>query len=192
MLTRVFLAAALLSASASLCAVAQSTPAATSATDYSLKDGAYRLNGQTMRLEAGRSSSLTKALTLSDGSVINTNGTLVRKDGTRQVLANGQAVNMQGVVVNLRDDMLTDQSIVKHNQAVTGSTGETRFSLPGTSGPAAHPAQVQQLLLLEKRFALLQQMTDKVDSRATQALGKTSKASIYDKELRAINEQLRP
>ncbi|KAA9331583.1 hypothetical protein F0P96_15225 [Hymenobacter busanensis] len=190
MLLRLLLSTVLLISAAGIApALAQNTPAA--ATSYSLKDGAFRLNGVTMRLQAGQAMRLEGPLTLNDGSVINPTGILVKKDGTRQLLPEGRAVNMQGEVVNLRDDMQSAQAIEQHDRQVTGAT-ETRVVIPGTSGTAATPAQAQQLQRLEQRLALLQQLSEKLSARATQALSATPNATSFDEQLRAVDAQLRP
>jgi hypothetical protein len=163
-------------------------PTTQSTTTAGLRDGAYRKQGVTMRLKGGQATRLLKPLTLTDGSVINPNGLLVRKNGTRQRLPEGQAVNMQGVVVNLRDDMKSETAIVEQLQQVTGSTGETRFVIPPTPASAA---TVQQLQLLERRVALLQQLSDKLAERTTEATPAGAKAAQYDEQLRTIDAQLR-
>ncbi|GAA4377956.1 DUF6799 domain-containing protein [Hymenobacter koreensis] len=182
---RFLIAALLMLTSAVASAQTASTPT------YSLKDGAFRQNGVTMRLRAGQASRLEGPMTLNDGSVINPSGILVKKDGTRQLLPEGRAVNMQGEVVGLRDDMQSAQAIEQRNQQAGGG-GETRIVTPGSSGPAVSPKQAQQLRQLEQRFALLQQMSGKLNDRATQALSTAPNATQFDAQLRAIDTQLRP
>lgn len=152
---------------------------------YSLKDGAFRENNVVMRLQAGQATRLDAPLTLNDGSVLNPSGLLVKKDGTRQQLPNGQAVNMQGVVVNLRDDMQSAQSIQERNRAVAGGRGETTIS--GLKAPAVSPATLEQLQALERRVALLQQLTDRLADRTTQAVGTAPGAAAIDEQLRALD-----
>lgn len=153
---------------------------------YSLKDGVFRENNAVMRLQAGQASRLDAPLTLNDGSVINPSGLLVKKDGTRQQLPNGQAVNMQGVVVNLRDDMQSSQSIAERNRAVAGGRGETTIS--GLPSPAVSAASLQRLQALERRVALLQQLTDRLADRTAQAVGSTPGAAALDEQLRSLND----
>ncbi|AYA38322.1 hypothetical protein D3Y59_15500 [Hymenobacter oligotrophus] len=157
-------------------------------TATALKDGAYRRNGVVMRLKAGKATRLQAPLALSDGSVINPSGLLVRKDGTRQQLPEGQAVNMQGVVVNFRDDMRTPQAIERQSVQVTGSTGETRVSVPGTPVSAA---TAQQLKQLERRVALLQQATDKLAERTALGAAAVPNGTRYDQQLRTLDAQLK-
>ncbi|GAB2949201.1 hypothetical protein GCM10027048_12770 [Hymenobacter coalescens] len=179
---KVFLLSALLFAAAPL-ARAQSA-SSQAAAPYALKDGAFRENGVVMRLQAGQAYRLEGPMTLNDGSVINATGILVRKDGTRQLLPNGQAVNMQGVVVNLRDDMQAAQTIEQRNRAVAGGRGETTFSVPGSN---VSVAAARQLQLLERRVALLQQLTDRLAERTTQAVGSAPGAAALDEQLRALD-----
>lgn len=152
---------------------------------YSLKDGAFRENNVVMRLQAGQASRLDAPLTLNDGSVINPSGLLVKKDGTRQQLPNGQAVNMQGVVVNLRDDMQSAQSIEERNRAVAGGRGET--SITGLKAPTVSAASMQQLQAVERRVALLQQLTDRLAERTTQTVGDAPGAAALDEQFRALD-----
>ncbi|GAB3828441.1 DUF6799 domain-containing protein [Hymenobacter jeollabukensis] len=151
---------------------------------YSLKDGAFRENGVVMKLQAGQAFRLEGPLTLNDGSVINPSGILVKKDGTRQLLPNGQAVNMQGVVVNLRDDMQSAQSIEQRNRAVAGGRGEAQIT--GLPANSVSPATVQQLQALERRVALLQQLTDRLADRTAQAVGAAPGAAALDEQLRGL------
>lgn len=152
---------------------------------YSLKDGVFRANNVVMRLQAGQASRLDAPLTLNDGSVINPSGLLVKKDGTRQQLPNGQAVNMQGTVVNLRDDMQSARSIEERNRAVAGGRGET--SISGLESNAVSAATAQQLQALERRVALLQQLTDRLTERTAQAVGSAPGAAALDEQLRSLD-----
>ncbi|MCC3155646.1 hypothetical protein LJ737_00245 [Hymenobacter sp. 15J16-1T3B] len=152
---------------------------------YSLKDGAFRENGVVMKLQAGQASRLEGPMTLNDGSVISPSGILVKKDGTRQLLPNGQAVNLQGVVVNLRDDMQSAQSIEQRNRAVAGGRGET--SISGLPGSPVSAATLQQLQALERRVALLQQLTDRLADRTNQAVGNAPGAAALDEQLRRLD-----
>lgn len=152
---------------------------------YSLKDGAFRENGVVMKLQAGQAYRLEGPLQLSDGSVINPSGILVKKDGTRQLLSNGQAVTMQGSVVNLRDDMQTAASIEQRNRAVAGGRGET--SITGLPVAPVSAASLQQLQALERRVALLQQLTDRLAERTAQAVGTAPGAAPLDEQLRRLD-----
>jgi hypothetical protein len=159
---------------------------AQTSTTYALKDGAYRENGVVMRLQAGQAFRLEGPLTLTDGSVLNPSGILVRKDGTRQLLPNGQAVNMQGAVVNLRDDMQSAQAIEQRNRTVAGGRGETTFTVPGSTVAVSTAQQLQQL---ERRVALLQQLTDKLAERTARAVGNAPGSAPLDEQIRALEAQ---
>jgi hypothetical protein len=158
---------------------------ASAQTTYALKDGAFRDNGVVMRLQAGQATRLEGPLTFADGSVLNPSGIFVKKDGTRQLLPNGQAVNLQGVVVNLRDDMQSAQAIEQRNRAVAGGRGET--TIAGAVMPTTATAQqVQQLQQLERRVSLLQQLTDRLAERTAQAVGTAPGAAAIDTQLRGL------
>ena len=156
-----------------------------------LKDGAFRINGVTMRLQAGEVSRLAAPLALENGAVIRPNGIIVSPDGTRQLLADNHAVNMQGGIVLLRDDMLTPGAIAQQAQAVTGSTGETRFAIgaePGADNKTdVSPRLTAKLLRTEQRLAMLEEMTSKLEQRSKT---KSAATAPLDRQLSQIDRQL--
>ncbi|UOQ73822.1 DUF6799 domain-containing protein [Hymenobacter cellulosilyticus] len=90
--------------------LAQTTPASTataSASAPALKDGVARRNGLTMRIQAGQMSRLSAPVTMDNGTVVRPDGIMISKDGTRQMLPEGRAVNLQGTIVNFTDDMMS-------------------------------------------------------------------------------------
>ena len=161
---------------------AQTTPAPT------LKDGVYRKNGLTMRLQAGQSSRLSAPVKMGNGLTIRPDGIMVSKDGTRQILEEGKAVNLQGQVVNLTDDMMSDPAIQQRARQVAGVT-ETRISMPG---PTPVPQRLaNELARTEHRLALLQQLADKLSQRTALAAGQSVDAAALDAQIKAIDDQLK-
>jgi hypothetical protein len=156
-----------------------------------LKDGAFRKNGLTMRLQAGEVSRLSAPLVLENGAVIRSNGIIVSRDGSRQLLPENHAVNMQGSIVLLRDDMLTPRAIAQQAQAVTGSTGETHFALASESGAAGSttlpPRLTAKLLRTEQRLAMLEEMTTRLEQRTKV---KSTATAPLDQQLSQIDRQL--
>ena len=171
-------------------AFAQTTSAAKASVPKStlLKDGAYRRNGLTMRLQAGQASRLSAPLTLENGAVVRSNGIIISRDGTRQLLPENHAINMQGGIVLLRDDMLTPRAIAQQEQAVTGATGETQFLLssePGTG--SVSPRLTAKLLRTEQRLALLEEITTQLERRTKV---KSATTLPLDQQLSQIDKQL--
>lgn len=167
---------------------AQSTPAAAGPT-FSLKDGVFRRNGKMMRLQAGEASRLSAPVTFDNGLVARPDGILISKDGTRQLLEEGKAVNRQGQIVSFADDMQTAAAIEQRAQKVTGQPTETRVLLPASS--PATPAQTAGVQRLEKRLEVLQQATDRLADRAN-AAGAPPTAAPVDAQIRDVDAQLKP
>ena len=156
-----------------------------------LKDGAFRRNGVTMRLQAGQVSRLLAPLTLENGAVIRSNGIIISPDGTRQLLAEDHAVNMQGGIVLLQDDMLTARAIDQQAEAVLGATGETRFTMADAARAAnkseVSPRLTAKLLRTEQRLAMLQEMTSRLEQRVKI---RSASTAPLDQQLSQIDRQL--
>ncbi|SHI30091.1 hypothetical protein SAMN02745146_0438 [Hymenobacter daecheongensis DSM 21074] len=154
----------------------------------SLKDGVYRKGGLTMRLQAGQTSRLSAPVTMANGLTIRPDGIMVSKDGTRQILEEGKAVNMQGQIVGFADDMMSAPAIEQRARQVAGVT-ETRVAMPD-AGPV--PARLAlELLRTERRLALLQQLADKLAQRAGTATGQTAATAALDAQIRDLDAQLK-
>ena len=164
------------------------TSAFAQAPTSSLKDGVYRKGGLTMRLQAGQSSRLSAPVKMSNGLTIRPDGIMVSKDGTRQILEEGKAVNMQGQIVNFSDDMMSDAAIQQRARQVAGVT-ETRVSMP-VAGPVPQRL-ANELARTERRLALLQQLADKLSARAAAAAGPAVDSATLDAQIKAIDDQLK-
>ncbi|GAA4001142.1 hypothetical protein GCM10022408_10410 [Hymenobacter fastidiosus] len=166
---------------------AQTTPPAP-ARPAALKDGVYRKGGVIMRLQAGQSSRLSAPFKLDNGLVVRPDGIMVERDGTRRILEEGKAVNLQGQIVGFTDDMMSAPAIEQRSRQVTGYT-ETRVAMPD-AGPV--PARLTlELLRTERRLALLQQLADKLAQRASTAAGDNTNMTVIDAQLQEIDSQLK-
>jgi hypothetical protein len=174
-----FVAGLLLFVSAT--AFAQGTP--------TMKDGVYRKGGLTMRLQAGQATRLSAPVTMNNGLVIRPDGIMVSRDGTRQILEEGKAVNLQGQIVNLTDDMMSAPAIEQRARKVAGVT-ETRVAMPDAG---LVPARLtSELLRTERRLALLQQLSDRLAERTSSAVGQNAAAAAIDTQLQSLDGQLKP
>ncbi|MCB2409507.1 DUF6799 domain-containing protein [Hymenobacter lucidus] len=167
---------------------AQTQPTATTPAP-SLKDGVVRRGGVTLRLQAGQSSRLSAPITMANGLTVRPDGIMVGKDGSRQMLPEGKAVNMQGTVVNFTDDMMSAPAIEQHARQVTGQPTET--TLPGGSLPLVPQRLATELRRTEQRLLLLQQLSDRLAERTTAAVGPNPGAATIDTKLQGIDSQLR-
>jgi hypothetical protein len=166
---------------------AQTTKAAAPQAD--LKDGAYRRNGIVMRLQAGQASRLSAPMKFDNGLTLRPDGIMVGKDGSRQLLEEGKALNMQGQIVNLRDDMKTAAAIERHDQQVTGAkpTVITRSVSTDIVSPEINAA----VRRTEERMSTLQQMSTLLNERATTAAGASSQSQSIDTRIQEIDTKLK-
>ncbi|PJJ48774.1 DUF6799 domain-containing protein [Hymenobacter chitinivorans] len=171
-------------------ALAQTTPAASTSTAApSLKDGVARRNGLTMRLQAGQMSRLSAPVTMDNGLVVRPDGIMISKDGTRQMLPEGKAVNMQGNIVNFTDDMMSAPAIEQRARQVTGQPTET--PVPGATRPLVPQRLATELRRTEQRLQLLEQLSDRLAERTKVAVGANPGAAPIDSQLQTIDAQLR-
>jgi hypothetical protein len=184
-------AALLLSSLPAVSVQAQTTtPVSTTgaASKLALKDGVFRRNGLMMRLQAGEATRLSAPISFENGLVARPDGILISKDGTRQLLGEGKAVNRQGQIVNLVDDMLTASAIEQRARQQTGQPTETRLVVPDAgSVPARLGAE---LLRIEQRLTLLQQLSTKLAERTAAAAGNLPAAAPLDAKLGELDKQL--
>lgn len=59
----------------------------------------YMTSGKMMMVKDGKVQEMSTEQTLADGSVVKTNGEVVKKDGSKMMLKNGESVTMDGRVV---------------------------------------------------------------------------------------------
>ena len=177
------LAALLLTAETVL---AQTSPAAPAPSQ--LKDGAFRLQGKVYRLQAGQQFPLTVPLRFDNGLTLRPDGIMVSKDGTRQLLGNGKAINLQGNVVLYKDDMMTPAAIERHDEQVTG--GST--IVIETSAAANVAALAPRLERTAQRLEQLRQLSTLLNERATAVAAGTTPSPALDSQIEALSQQLRP
>ncbi|TGE05232.1 DUF6799 domain-containing protein [Hymenobacter fodinae] len=162
----------------------------TTAPTVDLKDGAYRRNGLVMRLQAGQASRLSAPMQFENGLTLRPDGIMVSKDGTRQLLGEGKALNMQGQIVNLRDDMKTAAAIERHDQQVTGAT-PTVVAMP-TPNQTVGPEVVSELRRTEERLATLHQLTMLVDERTSSTGSTPAQKQALESRIQELQAKLKP
>ncbi|RSK30095.1 DUF6799 domain-containing protein [Hymenobacter metallilatus] len=172
---------------AALTAQAQQTAPGTTAAQ--LKDGAFRRNGKVFRLQAGQTTPLSAPLRFTNGLTLRPDGIMVSKNGTRQLLENGKAVNMQGDVVIYRDDMMTPEAIARHDEQATGSAGTTTVAIPVATNLAAIATQLQNTA---QRLDQLRQLSQLLDQRATAAAAGSTPAPELETRIQQLSQQLQP
>lgn len=150
-----------------------------------LKDGVFRRKGTMMRIQAGKATPLTTPLKLANGTTVYADGRIVSKSGTQR-LTNGRAINMQGDVVGFNDDMLSATTIQQLDEMVTGYKG-TVVAMPN----AVSAETVKALTQLERKAALVQQLTEKLAERAAQAVPVSEEATRINAELNTLDKQLK-
>ncbi|RSK49297.1 DUF6799 domain-containing protein [Hymenobacter rigui] len=184
---RSLLLAGLLTTASAAAQAQQTVPAATSQSQ--LKDGAFRRNGKVFRLQAGQTTPLSAPLRFANGLTLRPDGIMVSKSGTRQLLENGKAVNMQGDVVIYRDDMMTPEAIARHDEQATGSSGTTTVAIPVSTNMAAIATQLQNTA---QRLDQLRQLSQLLDQRAAAAATGTSTTTELETRIRQLSQQLQP
>jgi hypothetical protein len=184
--SRVLLLCCLFGAAAMSGAQTQPTPATAAA---QLKDGAFRRNGKTFRLQAGQAFPLSAPLRFTNGLTLRPDGIMVSKNGIRQLLENGKAVNLQGDVVLYRDDMMTPEAIARHDEQATGSAGTTTVPIPASANLAALATELQRTA---QRLNQLQQLSALLDQRATAAATGTAPDAALETRIESLSQQLRP
>lgn len=169
--------------------LAQTAPAAAApAAAAQIKDGAFRSNGKVFRLQAGQVSPLSAPLRFANGLTLRPDGIMVSKNGTRQLLENGKAVNMQGEIVIYRDDMMTPEAISRHDEQTTGSSGTTTVSIPAAANLAALVPELQRTA---QRLEQLRQLSNLLNERAAAAAG-TAPSAALEAQIQQLSQQLKP
>lgn len=64
-----------------------------------MKDCVHMTDGKMMMMKDGKEVSMTKDMTMTDGSKVTTDGTHVMKDGTKMKLKDGDMVMMDGTMM---------------------------------------------------------------------------------------------
>ncbi|MET4108901.1 DUF6799 domain-containing protein [Hymenobacter sp. UYP22] len=168
---------------------AQTQPTATTQPAAQLKDGAFRREGKTFRLQAGQVFTLTAPVRFANGLTLRPDGIMVSKNGNRQLLENGKAINMQGDVVLYRDDMMTPEAITRHDEQTTGAAGTTTITIPVAVNLSAISAELQRTA---QRFEQLQQLSQLLDQRTSAAAAGTTPPPALESQIRDLSQQLRP
>lgn len=67
-------------------------------TDMSKTDGCMMMNGKMMMIKNGKMSSMSKPMTMSNGTKMLVDGTCIKKDGTKMKMKEGDHVDMSGKI----------------------------------------------------------------------------------------------
>jgi len=70
--------------------------------DKSHTDGVMMQNGKVMQMKNGQTTTLSKEVTLSNGTKITTDGTCIKKDGSKMMLKEGQHMDMSGNMIPMK------------------------------------------------------------------------------------------
>ena len=78
-----------------------------------MKDCVMMKGGKLMVMKGGKTTDMTESMNLSNGSVVNTDGTLTMSDGTSKQLKNGDCVYMDGKMMNMKKTSMKKKSVKK-------------------------------------------------------------------------------
>jgi len=86
-----------------------------SSTGLNIPDGFIKKNGKTVMVIEGKFSTLKKDLTLSDGTVIKTNGSFKSNDGTETDLKEGDHLDLNGKLTTMDNSKINNDSLRTNN-----------------------------------------------------------------------------
>jgi hypothetical protein len=117
-----YLLAVLLVTGLSTAATAQTTPKAKSAMSMGKmsKDCCLMKDGKMMVMKGGKMMPMTENRTMSDGSMCMTDGTCMKKDGSKMTMKDGQCMMMDG-------KMSTMSELKKGGKMKSGSMGNMKM-----------------------------------------------------------------
>jgi hypothetical protein len=170
-------------------------------TQASIKDNTiFWHQGKLVQHRAGKLYELQEPVQYSSGTVVSPSGQVRLPDGQNYTLKQKNAVNPQGRVVLVADDLFTHNTIVEHEKKVVGDTEVRIQTVDGKMVSAGNSAQkVTYALPEEKRIQLLEQIvklqeqrTALLEANLTPAERKNIEAHYngLNKQLNAINLQL--
>ncbi|MBC3540455.1 DUF6799 domain-containing protein [Rufibacter sediminis] len=136
----------------------------------------------------------------SNGTIVSPSGQVRLPDGKTYTLKQKNAVNPQGKVVLVADDIFTHTTIVEHEKKVVGDTEVRIVTVDGQIVSAGNQKQkFTYVLPEEKRMKLLEQIVQLQEQRAAlleanlTASERKSIEAYYNglnKQLTAVNQQL--
>ncbi|EKD57504.1 MAG: hypothetical protein ACD_57C00261G0002 [uncultured bacterium] len=77
----------------------QDVTTATTQQQNATKSVYYMTSGKMMMVKDGQVQPMTGNQTLNDGTVVKTSGEVIRKDGSKMILKNGESITMDGSIV---------------------------------------------------------------------------------------------
>jgi len=92
-----------------------------SSSSLNIPNGFIKKNGKTVKVEDGKLSVLKKDFTLSDGTVVKTNGSFKSKDGTETNLKDGDHLDLNGKLTTMDNSKINNDSARTNNSNSNGN-----------------------------------------------------------------------
>ncbi len=170
-------------------------------TQANIKDNTiFWHKGKLVQHRGGQLYELQEPVQYNSGTVVSPNGQVRLPDGKNYTLKQKNAVNPQGRVVLVADDIFTHTTIVEHEKKVVGDTEVRIQTVDGKMVSAGNSQQkVTYTLPEEKRIHLLEQIIRLQEQRtalleANLTAHERKKIEAYynglNKQLTAVNQQL--
>jgi hypothetical protein len=80
------------------------------------KDGIVFRDGKLWNMKAGKGTAVDKEITLSNGTKVKSDGTVVMKDGTQTTLSEGDYISMDGKLERAKPNRMTEQNDIDNNK----------------------------------------------------------------------------
>ncbi|GGK84607.1 DUF6799 domain-containing protein [Rufibacter glacialis] len=156
--------------------------------------------GKLVQHRGGKLYELQEPVQYKNGTVVSPNGQVRLPDGKNYTLKQKNAVNPQGRVVLVADDIFTHTTIIEHEKKVVGDTEIKITTINGQVVSAGNnqqqitytTAQMKRLQLLEQIVHLLEQRNALLEANLTPAERKGIEAYYngLNKQLASVNQQL--
>lgn len=157
-------------------------------TTSQVQDGIIMQNGKMMMMKQGNTFPMTQDMTLTDGTKVMKNGTVVRPDGQTTMMSNGDVMTMSG---QLRlGGMEADQPITMPNESMKPGTSTTA---PGSSTMTMESME-QRMNMMNEKMRLMNEKMRLLNDKMTMMKGagaKNTDTSQMDQEIKRLDEQMR-
>jgi hypothetical protein len=80
------------------------------------KDGMVYREGKLWNMKAGKSTAVDKEMTLSNGTKVRSDGTVIMKDGTQTTLSEGDYISMDGKLERAKPTRVTEKNDMDDNK----------------------------------------------------------------------------
>lgn len=165
-----------------------------------LKDGYAMHQGQMIRIQNGRLAPLTQDVRIENGIIVFRNGMVAFPGKKRQKLSEGYAINLDGKIVLLHDDMMRAEAIREHSRKTVGNTDSEVIITDTGIAVASSPEKkstIEELLnrrisLIRLRNVLINQKADLLNKAIDKKAQQTSpEIRETDQKLEQVNRQLK-